>query len=258
MNSFLLKTGLNASPSSKLETKVLADHAGLSVLLKLSVTESALLADKPSKLESLLRISSLAAMPPAVMDAMVDTHQVLSAIGRETVLLPDGSTTPPIGANPTPLLLATTTPLVNMNHAVPQNQPPSCKNTCVAGYPGSYATDKWHAESVYSVPSAVEKIQTEIMTHGPVEAAFTVYNDFLTYKSGVYQHKTGSALGGHAIKIVGWGVESGTPYWLVANSWNEDWGDKGFFKIKRGSNECGIEGQIVAGIPNIKKTVASE
>ena len=34
-------------------------------------------------------------------------------------------------------------------------------------------------------------------------------------------------LGGHAIKILGWGSESGTPYWLVANSWNPDWGDKG-------------------------------
>ena len=97
------------------------------MLLKLSVTESVLLVDKPSKSESLLRISSLAAMPPAVMDVMVDTHQVLSAIGREMVLLPDGSTTPPIGANPTPLLLATTTPLVNMNHAVPQNQPPPAR-----------------------------------------------------------------------------------------------------------------------------------
>lgn len=132
---------------------------------------------------------------------------------------------------------------------------PSCKKTCTSGYSGHYDTDKWVAESVYSVPSAVEKIQTEIMTHGPVEAAFTVYQDFLTYKSGVYHHTSGSALGGHAIKIVGWGVESGTPYWLVANSWNEDWGDKGFFKIKRGSNECGIEGQIVAGIPQIKKQV---
>jgi len=35
----------------------------------------------------------------------------------------------------------------------------------------------------------------------------------------------------------------------VANSWNEDWGEKGFFKIKRGNNECGIEGSIVAGLP---------
>lgn len=94
------------------------------------------------------------------------------------------------------------------------------------------------------------------MTHGPVEAAFTVYNDFLTYKSGVYRHTSGAALGGHAIKIVGWGVENGTPYWLVANSWNEDWGDKGFFKILRGKNECGIEGEIVAGIPKLKSTLA--
>jgi len=93
------------------------------------------------------------------------------------------------------------------------------------------------------------------MTHGPVEASFTVYADFPTYKSGVYHHTTGSALGGHAIKIVGWGNESGSDYWLVANSWNADWGTKGFFKIKRGSNECGIEGGIVAGIPTLKQLV---
>lgn len=128
---------------------------------------------------------------------------------------------------------------------------PKCVKTCVDSYSNKYADDLWHADSVYSVPSNVAKIQTEIMTHGPVEAAFTVYNDFLTYKSGVYHHTSGSALGGHAIKIVGWGVEDGTPYWRVANSWNESWGDKGYFKIKRGNNECGIEGQIVAGIPKL-------
>ncbi len=32
-----------------------------------------------------------------------------------------------------------------------------------------------------------------LATAGPVEAAFTVYADFLTYKSGVYQHVTVSA-----------------------------------------------------------------
>jgi len=94
----------------------------------------------------------------------------------------------------------------------------------------------------------MEQIQNEIYQHGPVEGAFTVYADFPTYKSGVYQHTAGSALGGHAIKILGWGVEEGTPYWLVANSWNEDWGDKGFFKILRGQDECGIESGVVAGL----------
>jgi len=85
------------------------------------------------------------------------------------------------------------------------------------------------------------------MTNGPVEGAFTVYDDFLTYKSGVYAHTTGSELGGHAIKILGWGTDNGTPYWIVANSWNEGWGNSGFFNIKRGSDECGIEDGIVAG-----------
>lgn len=44
---------------------------------------------------------------------------------------------------------------------------------------------------------------------------------------GVYKHTTGQALGGHAIKILGWGTENGDDYWLVANSWNPDWGDQG-------------------------------
>merc|ERR1712000_775260 len=53
-----------------------------------------------------------------------------------------------------------------------------------------------------------------------------------------------SGLGGHAVAIYGFGVEGGVDYWLVKNSWNEQWGDQGFFKIKKGSNECGIEGDV--------------
>ncbi|XP_059146475.1 cathepsin B-like cysteine proteinase, partial [Physella acuta] len=81
----------------------------------------------------------------------------------------------------------------------------------------------------------------------PVTAAFDVYSDFLSYKTGVYKHTTGSYEGGHAVKIIGYGTENGQDYWLVANSWNEDWGDKGFFKIAKGKNECSIESEIVAG-----------
>ena len=66
---------------------------------------------------------------------------------------------------------------------------------------------------------------------------------------GVYQHVNGKMLGGHAIRILGWGIENDTPYWLIANSWNTDWGNNGFFKILRGKDHCGIEGQISAGIP---------
>lgn len=76
----------------------------------------------------------------------------------------------------------------------------------------------------------------------------------------------------HVVKILGWGIENGVPYWLAANSWNTDWGDKGwselffcdfsefdlssnfpagYFKIRRGTNECRIEIYIDAALPKI-------
>jgi cathepsin B len=35
----------------------------------------------------------------------------------------------------------------------------------------------------------------------------------------------------------------------VANSWSPNWGENGFFRILRGSNECGIETTPAAGLP---------
>ncbi|XP_075536543.1 cathepsin B [Dermacentor variabilis] len=126
---------------------------------------------------------------------------------------------------------------------------PRCVHMCRKGYDVSYRKDKHYGNSSYSVPSVPKLIQAEIMTNGPVEADFTVYADFVHYKSGVYQRHTDQALGGHAIRLLGWGVEDGVPYWTAANSWNTEWGDKGFFKILRGSDECGIESDVVAGLP---------
>jgi len=123
---------------------------------------------------------------------------------------------------------------------------PRCSKKCIDGYNTSFAQDKKHGAKVYNVRGE-QNIMQELVTNGPVEAAFTVYADFLQYKTGVYKHTSGSPLGGHAIKIMGYGEESGAKYWLVANSWNPDWGDQGFFKIARGRDECGIESQVVAG-----------
>ncbi|CAB3397527.1 unnamed protein product [Caenorhabditis bovis] len=132
---------------------------------------------------------------------------------------------------------------------------PKCVKTCTSknSYPIEYEKDKHYGASAYAVPKKVAAIQTEIMNHGPVEAAFTVYEDFYQYKSGVYVHTTGASLGGHAVKIVGWGVDAGVPYWLIANSWNINWGENGYFRMLRGTNECGIEHGVVAGIPDLKR-----
>lgn len=47
---------------------------------------------------------------------------------------------------------------------------------------------KYSGKSHYSVGGLFDrekKIQAEIQAHGPIEVAFTVYEDFLTYRSGV-------------------------------------------------------------------------
>jgi cathepsin B len=124
---------------------------------------------------------------------------------------------------------------------------PSCAKKCQSSYGKDWSADKHKAGSHYSVSSKEEEIMTELMQHGSITAAFTVYSDFPTYKSGVYQHTSGSALGGHAVVITGWGVENGVKYWKVRNSWRQDWGDNGYFKIIRGVNECGIESSLVTG-----------
>ena len=46
----------------------------------------------------------------------------------------------------------------------------------------------------------------------------------------------------HAVLLVGYGYDStvGLNYWLVKNSWGKDWGESGYFRIRRGSGACGI------------------
>ena len=72
------------------------------------------------------------------------------------------------------------------------------------------------------------------MNTGPINSVYNVYEDFFNYRSGIYRYVSGKLLGGHSVRVIGWGYENGTDYWLVANSWGTAWGMKGFFKIKIG------------------------
>lgn len=111
-----------------------------------------------------------------------------------------------------------------------QQVAPTCTKTCSDSEDYESSKIKASSRQSYSLASN-DDVKAELVKNGSVTMAFTVYADFLTYKSGVYSHKTGSALGGHATKIIGYGTENGQDYWLVNNSWNDTWGDKGTFKI---------------------------
>ena len=124
---------------------------------------------------------------------------------------------------------------------------PFCPNKCdsAASSPHSdWKSDKYSFKGSVMTTSGEANIQKMLMDGGPVSTAFTVYSDFENYAGGIYHHVKGTMAGGHAVKFVGWGVENGVKYWKVANSWNPWWGEKGYFRIVRGTNEGGIEDQV--------------
>ncbi|KAL4354777.1 hypothetical protein GQ457_06G035570 [Hibiscus cannabinus] len=124
---------------------------------------------------------------------------------------------------------------------------PKCVRKCVKGNL-LWKQSKHYSVGAYRINSNPTDIMAEVYRNGPVEVSFTVYEDFAHYKSGVYKHVTGDVLGGHAVKLIGWGTsDDGEDYWLLANQWNRGWGDDGYFKIIRGADECGIESDVVAG-----------
>ncbi|KAK7101922.1 dipeptidyl peptidase 1-like [Littorina saxatilis] len=94
---------------------------------------------------------------------------------------------------------------------------------------------------------------------GPVAIGFEVLTDFMQYKGGIYHHTglTGGfkpfELTNHAVLVVGYGVDSttGEKYWITKNSWGEKWGENGFFRIRRGTDECAFESMAVESTPII-------
>eukprot|EP00933_Yihiella_yeosuensis_P027998 TRINITY_DN2180_c0_g2_i1.p1 TRINITY_DN2180_c0_g2~~TRINITY_DN2180_c0_g2_i1.p1 ORF type:complete len:360 (+),score=99.19 TRINITY_DN2180_c0_g2_i1:78-1157(+) len=137
----------------------------------------------------------------------------------------------------------------------PQQTSPQCPTSCDADAVAphnDFSADKLHFDGDVLQVSGPNDIARAIMAGGPVETAFTVYNDFSNYVSGIYHHVSGDQEGGHAVRIVGWGEENGQQYWKVANSWNPYWGENGYFRIRRGNNEAGIEDMVSASANEAK------
>ena len=83
-------------------------------------------------------------------------------------------------------------------------------------------------------------------------------NSLWSFRSGIYQKPTDETLlkrfnpfelTNHAVLLVGWGQEGGVPYWSVKNSWGEDWGENGYFRIIRGRDELSIESMGLESFP---------
>ncbi|XP_042225516.1 dipeptidyl peptidase 1-like isoform X2 [Homarus americanus] len=102
-----------------------------------------------------------------------------------------------------------------------------------------------------------EEMKIALVRGGPLVVGLEVYDDFLHYRGGIYHH-TGLndkfnplELTNHAVLLVGYGAdeETGEKFWIVKNSWGENWGEDGYFKIRRSTDECAIESMAVEVVP---------
>jgi len=124
------------------------------------------------------------------------------------------------------------------------SKPLDCSIGCAEGL-------QWSGEGTMGTfakgdPNLVELTKKELFENGPLGMYVMATDEFTAYTSGVFQgtivlKPTDS---NHAVTLVGYGTEGGLDYWLVLNSWGEEWGEKGYIKIARGNNEvnCEIEG----------------
>jgi C1A family cysteine protease len=68
------------------------------------------------------------------------------------------------------------------------------------------------------------------------------------YSSGVLDDASCGTQLDHGVLAVGYGTDSGKPYWSVKNSWGTSWGESGYIRLVRGKNQCGLASQPVYAI----------
>ena len=110
-----------------------------------------------------------------------------------------------------------------------------CSNRCSDWADRSFQIDSWSwvTTTDYTNTTAIKNA----LQNGPVATWFKVYLDFYFYSSGIYEQVWGQYVGNHFVLIVGW--NDAEQAWIAKNSWDTDWGESGYFKIKWGEVEFG-------------------
>jgi C1A family cysteine protease len=104
-----------------------------------------------------------------------------------------------------------------------------------------------------STPTGADEttmMPTFLVNKGPLSIAMNA-DVLMSYSSGVLNPSKDDCdptMLDHALLIVGYDDTASVPYWIVKNSWATSWGEKGYFRIAKGKNACGIANAVVSPI----------
>jgi len=92
-----------------------------------------------------------------------------------------------------------------------------------------------------SVPPHNEDALKAAVSKQPVSIAIEADKSaFQLYHGGVLDNPACGTKLDHGVLIVGYGTDGGKAYWTVKNSWGAAWGEKGYIRLARGENMCGV------------------
>ena len=125
-----------------------------------------------------------------------------------------------------------------------------CKNT--TGMTGISI----HAWVNLPARSSIELIKKSLVNNGMLSVSINAVEEILSYRDGRVAtdacKSTRSRDLNHAVNLVGYDTDeqTGKEFWILRNSWSDNWGEKGFFKVEMGDRDCGIT--IDVSFPIIK------
>ena len=114
---------------------------------------------------------------------------------------------------------------------------------CAAPALSPYKVQNWGWVGSNASMATQQEIKNALVNYAAVSTWIWVNHSYLYYVGGVLNDNTRNPDegGGHFVQIIGW--DDNLHAWLVKNSWGTSWGEGGFFRMRRGTNECGIEGE---------------
>lgn len=123
-----------------------------------------------------------------------------------------------------------------------------CMNCATNGTCFAQETSLIYGVEQFGELEGENEIMNELL-NGPLACAIDATPAFDNYTGGIFNDTTGANTHNHVISLVGWGVQKNVKYWIGRNSWGTYWGEKGFFRIVRGTNNLGIEDHCVWATP---------